>query len=94
MVLKRAVGPAIGAAFTIVPVLLFSKNMKTRYMRSFMDAALLQTSLLDGWDASEDYTFEKREEFRKFLVDAHKASYVSFKFLAALKNCFNISVSF
>jgi hypothetical protein len=91
MVLKRAAGPAIGAAFTIIPVLLFSKNMKQRYMRSFMDAALLQTSLLDGWDASEDYTFEHREEFRRFLVDAHKASYVSCNFLAILD--YNTSAS-
>mmetsp|Transcript_2086 Transcript_2086/g.3075 ORF Transcript_2086/g.3075 Transcript_2086/m.3075 type:complete len:165 (+) Transcript_2086:1-495(+) len=33
-------------------------------------------SLLDGWDNSLPTTVEKREEFRKFLVDAHKAAYI------------------
>lgn len=46
-------------------------------MRSFEDAALLQTSLLDGWDTAAVDSFEDREEFRQFLVDAHKAAYVS-----------------
>eukprot|EP00523_Entomoneis_sp_CCMP467_P006403 CAMPEP_0168738798 /NCGR_PEP_ID=MMETSP0724-20121128/11124_1 /TAXON_ID=265536 /ORGANISM="Amphiprora sp., Strain CCMP467" /LENGTH=207 /DNA_ID=CAMNT_0008786163 /DNA_START=282 /DNA_END=905 /DNA_ORIENTATION=+ len=50
--------------------------MKKKYMRSFRDAALLQTSLLDGWDSSKVTSEEQREEFRSFLVDAHKAAYV------------------
>lgn len=41
-----------------------------------MDAALLQTSQLDGWDSNTSTSPEKREEYRKFLVDAHKAAYV------------------
>jgi hypothetical protein len=44
-----------------------------------MDAALLQTSVLDGWVVSEESdptTMEDREEFRRFLVDAHKAAYI------------------
>jgi len=76
MGLKQAVGPAACAALVMVPTMMFSKEMKARYLRSFEDAALLQTSLLDGWDNSLDYTVGKREEFRQFLVDAHKAAYV------------------
>jgi len=75
--LKQAAGPATAAALVLVPVYLFQKEMKARFLRSFQDAALLQTSLLDGWDTSLDYTVEKREEFRQFLVDSHKAAYVS-----------------
>ncbi len=41
-----------------------------------MDAALLQTSQLDGWDNSQPTSKEMREEYRKFLVDAHRAAYV------------------
>jgi hypothetical protein len=76
MVLKQAAGPAVAAAVTIVPTVLFSKGIKVRYLRAFQDAALLQTSLLDGWDTSTEYSIDKREEFRQFLVDAHKAAYV------------------
>jgi hypothetical protein len=62
MLLKQAAGPAVA--------------IKERYLRAFQDAALLQTSLLDGWDTSTEYSIENREEFRQFLVDAHKAAYV------------------
>lgn len=30
----------------------------------------------DGWDTNEASSQEKREEFRRFLVDCHKAAYV------------------
>lgn len=76
MLLKQAPGPAVAAAITNVPTVLFSKGIKERYLRAFQDAALLQTSLLDGWDTSTEYSIENREEFRQFLVDAHKAAYV------------------
>lgn len=76
MALKQAAGPTIAAAISIVPTYLFQKATKERYLRSFEDAALLQTSLLDGWDTAAEYSAEKREEFRRFLVDAHKAAYV------------------
>jgi len=76
MALKQAAGPALAAVLVMVPLFMFQKEMKTRFLRSFEDAALLQTALLDGWDNSHDYAFEKREEFRAFLVDAHKAAYV------------------
>jgi hypothetical protein len=81
MVLKQAAGPAAAAAVLMVPTYLFRKATKERFLRPFQDAALLQTSLLDGWDTSQDYSAEKREEFRQFLVDAHKAAYVSLYFV-------------
>lgn len=77
MALKQAVGPTAAAALTLVPTLLFRTGTKKRFLHSFEDAALLQTSLLDGWDTAAEYSIEKREEFRRFLVDAHKAAYVS-----------------
>jgi len=37
---------------------------------------LLQTSQLDGWDLTQSTSVEDREEYRKWLVDCHKASFV------------------
>ena len=76
MALKQATGPAILAGLPIIPILLFQQAMKEKYLRAFTDAGLLQTSLLDGWDTTEETSLERREEFRRFLVDAHKAAYV------------------
>jgi hypothetical protein len=76
MVLKAAVGPAVVAGVPIFVTLLFYNAMNKRYRRPFKDTALLQTSLLDGWDTRQTQTFEEREEFRKWLVDSHKAAYV------------------
>jgi hypothetical protein len=87
MALKQAAGPAAFAAITVVPTYLFQKGIKERYLRSFEDAALLQTSLLDGWDTAAEYSAEKREEFRRFLVDAHKAAYVRVRLLVNIKPC-------
>jgi len=76
MILKRATGPAIAAVCPMIPTLWFRYFVRKRYLRAFLDAALLQTSLLDGWDTNAATSTEKREEFRKFLVDCHKAAYV------------------
>jgi len=67
MALKEAVGPAIFAALPIIPTLLFRKMNRHRFLQSYMDAGLLQTSLLDGWDNAVPTDIEKREEFRQFL---------------------------
>lgn len=91
MVLKQAAGPAAAAAISVIPTYLFRKATKERFLRSFEDAALLQTSLLDGWDTGADYSIEKREEFRQFLVDAHKAAYVSESIVANVSCVFFIS---
>lgn len=76
MILRDAIGPAIVAAAPAIPTYLFRKNLKKRFERAYEDAGLLQMSLLDGWDNSMATTVEKREEFRQFLVDAHKAAYI------------------
>ena len=69
MILKQAVGPAIAAAIPTLPTILFHRAMRRKYLRAFEDAALLQTSMLDGWDSLGESSMEKREEFRRFLVD-------------------------
>jgi hypothetical protein len=55
---------------------LYRNYLHKRFKRAYQDAGLLQTSLLDGWDNTIPSSVEKREEFRKFLVDAHKAAYI------------------
>jgi hypothetical protein len=79
MALKNAGGAAAAAILLSIPTIVFRRTCRRRFLGAFQDAALLQTSLLDGWDHSEDAatnTVEGREEFRQFLVDAHKAAYV------------------
>ena len=74
MILKEAVGPAIAAAIPILPTLIFHRGMRRKYLRAFEDAALLQTSMLDGWDSVGESSMDKREEFRRFLVDGRSTS--------------------
>ena len=76
--LKKAVGAAVLAFVPIVPTLMFRKSCLSRYLRAFNDAALMQSSLLDECDGiyGQSKNYEEREEFRKFLVDAHKAAYI------------------
>jgi hypothetical protein len=76
MVLRDAFGQAVVAFVPAIPTYLFRKNLKKRFERAYKDAGLLQMSLLDGWDNSLATTVEKREQFRQFLVDAHKAAYI------------------
>jgi len=76
LVLKDAFGPALIAACPSVSTLLFRNYLVKRFKRAYDDAGLLQTSLLDGWDNANPTSLESREEFRQFLVDAHKAAYI------------------
>lgn len=79
LALKNAAGPAVIALLLSVPTVVFRRTCRKRFLAAYRDAALLQTSLLDGWDTSNGdatNTVEGREEFRRFLVDAHKAAYV------------------
>jgi hypothetical protein len=69
-------GPAILAAIPSIPTYLYRNFLIKRFRRAYDDAGLLQTSLLDGWDNTIPTSMEKREEFRQFLVDAHKAAYI------------------
>jgi hypothetical protein len=76
MVLKDAYGPALFAAVPALPTYLYRNFLISCFRRAYDDAGLLQTSLLDGWDNAIPTSVEKREEFRQFLVDAHKAAYI------------------
>ncbi|KAL3933647.1 MAG: hypothetical protein SGBAC_010302 [Bacillariaceae sp.] len=76
MLLKNAHGPALLAGLAVVPTLTFNNFAKKRFLRPYSDAGLLQTSQLDGWDYVKLSSYESREEFRKWLVDCHKASFI------------------
>lgn len=76
MVLKKAYGPALMAALSIVPTFMFGQIAKERFLRCYNDAGLVQTSDLDGWDLKKPITLAEREDFRRWLVDCHKASYI------------------
>ena len=75
MVLKQAPGPSILAGISIVPTYFFNTIANERFLRAYQDAGLLQTSRLDGWDGDIPSS-RHREEYRNWLVDCHKASYV------------------
>lgn len=60
--------------FMPIPTYLFSAWTKEKFQRSYEDAALWQTSNLDG--LAKHGTTEEREKYRRWLVDCHKASYV------------------
>jgi hypothetical protein len=75
-VLRKAYVSAVLAGVVILPTYWFSQMCKTKFLRSYNDASLLQTSRLDGWDNSAPTSKKMREEHRLWLVDCHKASYV------------------
>jgi hypothetical protein len=77
LALKQATGPTILSVILILLTLLFSSEMHCHYYKSFEDATLCQTLMLDGLYDDNGFKFEQREQFQQFLVDAHKASYVS-----------------
>jgi hypothetical protein len=57
-----------------LPTYLFSLKTKDKFLRSYEDAGLWQTSTLDGLSNKENMA--DREKYRRWLVDCHKASYV------------------
>lgn len=67
--------PGIIVGSCIVPTLLYNHVILDKYLRPYKDAALLQTGRLFK-DTSENRTRLEREEYRRWLVDCHKASYV------------------
>ena len=76
MSLKRAPGPAVLAAVALIPTLFFRALTNQKFHRPYQDAGLLQTSKLDGWGRAEPTSMKKREDFRRWLVDCHRASFV------------------
>ena len=76
LMLHNLYGPALLAVLSIFPIILHRKRISDDYYDAYMDAALLQTSQVDGWESTATTSEVKREKFRRFLVDAHKAAYV------------------
>jgi len=74
--LKKAFLVGIISVLSIIPTLTFRSVCKDTFEQCYNDAALLQTSELDGWSVNEDTSMLERERYRKWLVDCHKASYV------------------
>mmetsp|Transcript_12551 Transcript_12551/g.21929 ORF Transcript_12551/g.21929 Transcript_12551/m.21929 type:complete len:270 (+) Transcript_12551:122-931(+) len=76
MGVKRAYSAAILAGLAVIPTWTFHVVCKDRFGKCYKDAGLLQTSELDGWNVKEETSVKEREDFRKWLVDCHKASYI------------------
>ena len=74
--LKKAYLLAIIALVSIIFTWTFKSVCKETFGQSYNDAALLQTSELDGWKVGCEMPFAERERYRKWVVDCHKASYV------------------
>lgn len=74
MILKSAYGPAFLAALAVIPTIFFNQITKSYFLLSYQDAGLIQTSLLDG--KGKFTSVARRNEFLKWLVDCHKASFV------------------
>ncbi len=74
--LKKAYLLAIIALVSIIFTWSFKSVCKDTFEQSYTDAALLQTSELDGWKVGQEMSFVERERYRKWVVDCHKASYV------------------
>jgi len=67
---------------------MFSLWTEELFLRPYKDTALLQTSRLDG--GQESYSESQREEFRRWLVDCHKASYVPTCLLGSKDNLLTV----
>jgi hypothetical protein len=67
---------AILSALSTTLTWTFGTVCKDTFGQSYSDAALLQTSELDGWNVEDETSMVERERYRKWLVDCHKASYV------------------
>lgn len=74
--LKKAFLLGVISILSIIATWTFKNVCKDTFEQSYNDAALLQTSELDGWNVDEEMTYMERERYRKWVVDCHKASYV------------------
>ena len=74
--LKNAYLLAILSLISIIFTVSFKTVCLETFEQSYNDAALLQTSELDGWKVGKEMPFLERERYRKWVVDCHKASYV------------------
>ena len=76
MLLKNAFGPAILAGVAVIPTLMFGNAMIRRFLHPYEDAGLLQTSQLDSHSEKLSSNTKAREDFLRWLVDCHKASFI------------------
>jgi hypothetical protein len=82
--LKAAYWEALLIGLCTIPTYIFHLVILEQFLRPYHDAALLQTSRLDGWQDS--HSQHEREEYRRWLVDCHKASYVPVCLLGSREN--------
>lgn len=74
--LKKGYLLSIISFLSIIATWTFKGVCKDTFEQSYTDAALLQTSELDGWKVDDEMPYMERERYRKWIVDCHKASYV------------------
>ena len=63
----------------VIPTLLYNKILLEKFLRPFRDAALLQSSRMYSQTDSSGHhnrSWLEREEYRRWLVDCHKACYL------------------
>jgi len=88
LALKGSLAGAVFIGFCTFPTFMFSFMTEDRFLRPYKDTALLQTSRLDG--GQESFSESEREEFRRWLVDCHKASYVPTCLLGSKENLLTV----
>ena len=97
LALKGSLGGSVFIGGCTFPTLWFSMWTEERFLRAYRDTALsVQEShrsssssfVADIGQAS--YTYKEREEFRRWLVDCHKASYVPTCMLGSKENLLTV----
>lgn len=88
LALKGSLGGAIFIGCCTFPTFMFSLWTEDLFLRPYKDTALLQTSRLDR--GQESFSESQREEFRRWLVDCHKASYVPTCLLGSKDNLLTV----
>ena len=88
LALKGSLWGAIFIGCCTFLTFMFSLWTEERFLRPYKDTALLQTSRLDG--GQDLYSESQREEFRRWLVDCHKASYVPTCLLGSKENLLTV----
>ena len=81
LTLKKAF---LAASLAILPAFatyVFRNSCRARFLQAFNDVGLMQSSMLDMWankvnNHNSQASYEDRENYRKFLVDCHKAAYI------------------
>jgi hypothetical protein len=84
LTLKAAYWEGIFVGCCAIPTYFFHLWTWEQFYRPYHDCALLQTSRLDAWQ--ESHSLSNREEYRRWLVDCHKASYVPLCLLGTKEN--------